>query len=89
VTTGVIQPPGAKGPGSWPLARPPRALETTVPGVFAAGHLRQQPAHGIRRAIQDGVAAAEQAMTHILEQLHPSNPGRTTGAPVDPGKPLP
>ncbi len=41
----------------WPLPRPPFALETSVPGVFAAGDMR---ANGIKRV---AAAAGEGAMT--------------------------
>jgi thioredoxin reductase (NADPH) len=42
---------------SWPLPRPPFALETSVPGVFAAGDVR---ANGVKRV---AAAAGEGAMT--------------------------
>jgi thioredoxin reductase (NADPH) len=35
--------PGAAYPGHWSLPRPPFALETSVPGVFAAGEVRLDP----------------------------------------------
>jgi thioredoxin reductase (NADPH) len=42
---------------AWPLLRPPFALETSIPGVFAAGDVR---ANGIKRV---AAAAGEGAMT--------------------------
>jgi thioredoxin reductase (NADPH) len=42
---------------AWPLPRPPFALETSVPGVFAAGDMR---ANGVKRV---AAAAGEGAMT--------------------------
>jgi thioredoxin reductase (NADPH) len=42
---------------AWPLPRPPFALETSIPGVFAAGDVR---ANGVKRV---AAAAGEGAMT--------------------------
>ena len=40
VLTGPDLLEDGRRPGGWPLARDPLPLETTVPGVFAAGDLR-------------------------------------------------
>jgi thioredoxin reductase (NADPH) len=44
-------------PGSeqqWPLARPPFALETSVPGVFAAGDVRLNSMKRVASAVGEG-----------------------------------
>jgi thioredoxin reductase (NADPH) len=44
-------------PGSqqrWPLARPPFALETSVPGVFAAGDVRLDSMKRVASAVGEG-----------------------------------
>jgi thioredoxin reductase (NADPH) len=69
-------------------SRPPRPLESSVPGVFAAGHLRQHPNPGILRAVNEGVAAAAQAMGHILERRQQSHPGISGRSSLDPEPPL-
>jgi thioredoxin reductase (NADPH) len=48
---------GAKNP-AWPLAREPMTLETSVPGIFAAGDVRNGTKHGVAAAVGDGNVAA-------------------------------
>ena len=38
----------------WPLRRPPYALETSVPGVFAAGDVRLDSMKRVASAVGDG-----------------------------------
>ena len=38
----------------WPLARPPFALETSVPGVFAAGDVRLDSMKRVASAVGEG-----------------------------------
>ena len=39
---------------SWPLSRPPFALETSVPGVFAAGDVRLDSMKRVASAVGEG-----------------------------------
>ena len=41
----------------WPLKRDPFLLETSVPGIFAAGDVRNGTKHGVAAASGDGNAA--------------------------------
>jgi thioredoxin reductase (NADPH) len=41
----------------WPLARPPLALETSVPGVFAAGDVRLDSMKRVASAVGEGAMA--------------------------------
>ena len=41
----------------WPLARPPFALETSVPGVFAAGDVRLDSMKRVASAVGEGAMA--------------------------------
>jgi thioredoxin reductase (NADPH) len=43
----------------WPLQRPPLPLETSMPGVFAAGDVRHQPAKRVTTAIGEGALAMQ------------------------------
>ena len=43
----------------WPLQRPPLLLETSVPGVFAAGDVRHQPVKRVATAIGEGALAVQ------------------------------
>jgi thioredoxin reductase (NADPH) len=38
----------------WPLSRPPYALETSVPGVFAAGDVRLDSMKRVASAVGEG-----------------------------------
>jgi thioredoxin reductase (NADPH) len=44
-------------PLCWPLARPPFALETSVPGVFAAGDVRLESMKRVASAVGEGAMA--------------------------------
>ena len=56
VVTGqeLVASPGAD---RWPLARPPFALETSVPGVFAAGDVRLESMKRVASAVGEGAMA--------------------------------
>jgi thioredoxin reductase (NADPH) len=48
------QPPAGR-----PLARPPLLLETRVPGVFAAGDVRQRSVKRVASAVGEGATAIQ------------------------------
>jgi thioredoxin reductase (NADPH) len=43
--------------GDWALSRPPYHLETSVPGVFAAGDVRSESAKRVASAVGEGAMA--------------------------------
>ena len=47
------------GVGHWPLPRPPYALETSVPGVFAAGDVRLDSMKRVASAVGEGSMAVQ------------------------------
>jgi thioredoxin reductase (NADPH) len=51
--------------GDWPLARDPFLLETSVPGVFAAGDVR----HGSVKRVASGVGEGSMAIAFIHQYL--------------------
>jgi thioredoxin reductase (NADPH) len=56
-------------PGGWPLDRDPLALETSVPGLFAAGDVR----HGSTKRVAGAVGEGAMAITlgyRRLDELH-------------------
>ncbi len=55
-------------PGGWPLDRPPYHLETSVPGVFAAGDVRAESAKRVASAVGEG-AMAVMLVHRYLEKL--------------------
>jgi thioredoxin reductase (NADPH) len=57
ILTGLDLVKGGKRPPNWPLDRDPLLLETSVPGIFAAGDVRNGTKHGVAAATGDGDAA--------------------------------
>ena len=46
-------------PAGWPLKRPPLLLETSVPGVFAAGDVRHRSVKRVASAVGEGATAIQ------------------------------
>ncbi len=46
-------------PQSWPLQRPPSLLETSIPGVFAAGDVRHRSIKRVASAVGEGATAIQ------------------------------
>jgi thioredoxin reductase (NADPH) len=57
ILTGLDLVKDGKRPPNWPLGRDPLLLETSVPGIFAAGDVRNGTKHGVAAATGDGDAA--------------------------------
>lgn len=57
ILTGLDLVKDGKRPPGWPLNRDPLLLETSVPGIFAAGDVRNGTKHGVAAATGDGNAA--------------------------------
>ena len=57
ILTGLDLMRDGKRPKRWPLDRDPLILETSVPGLFAAGDVRNGTKHGVAAASGDGNAA--------------------------------
>jgi thioredoxin reductase (NADPH) len=55
----------AQDMGSWPLPRDPYLLETSVPGVFAAGDVR----HGSIKRVASGVGEGSMAIAFVHQFL--------------------
>jgi thioredoxin reductase (NADPH) len=60
-------------PSEWPLDRDPLALETSVPGLFAAGDIRHGSPRRVGGAVGDGAMAV--ALAHRIQERLP-HPGR-------------
>jgi thioredoxin reductase (NADPH) len=63
-----------EGDGGWPLERAPLSLETSMPGVFAAGDVRHGSMNRVTTAVGEGSIAIR--LVHELfaaEQLHSRN----------------
>ena len=57
ILTGLELVREGKRPAGWGLPRDPLLLETSVPGIFAAGDVRNGTKHGVAAATGDGNAA--------------------------------
>jgi thioredoxin reductase (NADPH) len=62
VLTGPDLLDAGRRPADWPLDRDPLALETSVPGIFAAGDVRHGSTKRVAGAVGDGAMAV--ALTH-------------------------
>jgi thioredoxin reductase (NADPH) len=68
ILTGSSLLESGRRPEGWPLDRDPLVLETTVPGLFAAGDLRSGSTKRVAAAVGEGAMAA--ALVHRrLEEL--------------------
>ena len=56
-----------KRPAGWPLDRDPLALETSVPGLFAAGDIRHGSTKRVAGAVGEGAMAAALAYRRLAE----------------------
>ena len=72
ILTGRDLAMGGGSPDSWPLARAPLPLETSIPGVFAAGDAR----HGAPKRIASAVGEGSVAIRHAHEYLAELESGR-------------
>ncbi|HLL39731.1 MAG TPA: FAD-dependent oxidoreductase [Rubrobacteraceae bacterium] len=52
-------------PEGWPLERPPMLLETSVPGVFAAGDVRNGSVKRVASAVGEGSIAIQMVHTYL------------------------
>ncbi|MGY1605705.1 MULTISPECIES: FAD-dependent oxidoreductase [unclassified Geodermatophilus] len=52
---------------AWPLERPPALLETSTPGVFAAGDVRQGSVKRVASAVGEGALAVTLVHAHLAE----------------------
>jgi thioredoxin reductase (NADPH) len=57
------------GPDGWPLDRPPLYLETSVPGIFAAGDVRYRSVKRVASAVGEGAIAIQQLHQYFDEQM--------------------
>ena len=54
-------------PGGWPLERPPLSLETSLPGVFAAGDVRYRSIKRVASAVGEGSIAVQLVHEYLAD----------------------
>jgi thioredoxin reductase (NADPH) len=57
--------------GAWPLERGPLPLETSLPGVFAAGDVRYRSVKRVSSAVGEGAIAVQLVHEYLAD---PSSP---------------
>jgi thioredoxin reductase (NADPH) len=55
-------------PAGWPLKRPPLLLETSLPGVFAAGDVRHRSVKRVASAVGEGAVAVQLVHQYLDRQ---------------------
>ena len=55
-------------PSRWPLERAPFPLETSIPGVFAAGDARYRSIKRVASAVGDGATAVRLAQEYLATE---------------------
>ena len=61
----ITGPEVAAHDGAWALGRPPFALETSVPGVFAAGDVRLDSMKRVASAVGEGAMSVYLAHRYL------------------------
>jgi thioredoxin reductase (NADPH) len=74
ILTGTDLMRDGRAPSSWPLARPPFHLETSLPGVFAAGDVRYGSVKRVASAVGEGASAVQLLHQYLAEPPIGSDP---------------
>jgi thioredoxin reductase (NADPH) len=67
VLTGRDVAEGGRPPAGWPLERAPLLLETSLPGVFAAGDVRCRSVKRVASAVGEGAIAVQLVHEYLAE----------------------
>ena len=67
VLTGQDLPRAGEQPNPWPVVRPPLFLETSLPGVFAAGDVRHRSVKRVASAVGEGAIAVQLIHQYLAE----------------------
>jgi thioredoxin reductase (NADPH) len=59
---------GGQLPRGWPLTRPPLPLETSLPGVFAAGDVRYRAVKRVASAVGQGAIAVQSVHDYLADR---------------------
>jgi thioredoxin reductase (NADPH) len=68
ILTGRDLAPDGELPAGWPSGRPPMLLETSLPGVFAAGDVRFRSVKRVASAVGEGAIAVQLVHDYLAEQ---------------------
>ena len=68
VITGPDLTAGGRRPDTWDLEREPYLLESSVPGIFAAGDVRAQSVKRVASAVGEGALAVTLVHRYLAAQ---------------------
>jgi thioredoxin reductase (NADPH) len=68
VPTGADLLEDGRPPAGWSLERPPMLLETSLPGVFAVGDVRQESIKRVASAVGEGSVAIQLIHEHLSQR---------------------
>jgi thioredoxin reductase (NADPH) len=71
ILTGNALSRSGDGRSGWPLERAPTLLETSVPGVFAAGDIRHASVKRVTTAMGDGATVVQLVHQHLEGERSP------------------
>ena len=74
ILTGNDLPSGGTAAARWTLRRPPLPLETSMPGVFAAGDVRHGSVKRVASAVGEGSIATTQMTRYLQDQAPQAQP---------------
>jgi hypothetical protein len=77
-------PRDARIPAVWPLKRAPLLLETSLPGVFAAGDVRHRSVKRVASAVGEGAITVQMIHHHLSDPPLLDRPLTCYGAPTSP-----
>ena len=84
----ILTGPDLPGGTSWPPGRPPLPLETSLPGVFAAGDVRQGSVKRVASAVGEGAATIPLVHRYLhTTAATPSRRGPVTPSPASTPQP--
>lgn len=72
---------------TWPLSRPPLRLETSMPGVLAAGDVRHGSAKRVASAVGEGAVAVQLALEYLAGEGASAEVARGEGLRATPPPP--
>jgi thioredoxin reductase (NADPH) len=72
ILTGNDLDPDPGVPSGWPLERQPTLLETSIPGVFAAGDIRHGSVKRVTTAMGEGATVIQLVGQHLHDNAGPS-----------------
>jgi len=75
IATGTDLIEDGKLPEGWPLERPPLPLETSVPGIFAAGDVRCRSVKRVAAAVGEGARCVQSLHQYLEEETRSRRKG--------------